>query len=36
MYTKEIFMLISWPVTMYITYLLIRYFLKVLDKKIQS
>lgn len=35
MYTKEILMIISWPVTMYIAYLAIRYFIKILDKKIQ-
>ncbi len=36
MYTKEILMLLSWPVTIYIAYLLIRFFLKLFEKKIQS
>lgn len=36
MYTKEIILILSWPVTIYIAYLLIRYFLKVFDKNVQS
>ena len=35
MYTKAILMIISWPVTIYVAYIAVRYFLKILDKKIQ-
>lgn len=36
MYIKEIFMLLSWPVTIYISYLLVRFLLKKFENKIQS
>lgn len=36
MYTKEILMLFLWPVSIYITYLLVRYFLKVFDKNLEK
>lgn len=36
MYTKEIILLITWPVSIYITYLLVRYFLKIFDKTIHE
>lgn len=36
MYTKEILLLLSWPITIYLSYLLIRFALKKMDKVIQS
>lgn len=36
MYTKEIILLFTWPVTIYLTYLVTRYFIKLLDKKVKS